>query len=58
MSDTPQLGIGHIEVVQSIQKVDNSVPFTANRRTAVRVFLEAESPTASTMAAGRTASRT
>ena len=34
------LGIIRIEVVQSIQKVDNSVPLTASRRTAVRVFVD------------------
>jgi hypothetical protein len=40
MTETPMLGIIRIEVVQSIQKVDNSVPLTASRRTAVRVFVD------------------
>ncbi len=40
MTETPMLGIVRIEVVQSIQKVDNSVPLTASRRTAVRVFVD------------------
>jgi hypothetical protein len=40
MSRTPQLAVTRIEVVQSIQKVDNSVPLTANRSTAVRVFVD------------------
>jgi len=39
MSRTPQLSVLRIEVVQSIQKVDNSVRLTADRVTAVRVFV-------------------
>jgi hypothetical protein len=39
MSRTPALSVIRIEVVQSIQKVDNSVHLTANRTTAVRVFV-------------------
>lgn len=40
MSRTPTLSVGNIEIVQSIQKVDNSVRLTAERRTAVRVFVD------------------
>lgn len=40
MRRTPQLAVLRIEVVQSIQKVDNSVHLTANRSTAVRVFVD------------------
>ena len=57
MTETPKLGIIRIEVVQSIQKVDNSVPLTASRRTAVRVFVDSGITTASTGGRGRTASR-
>lgn len=40
MSRTPMISVASIEVVQSIQKPDNSVRLTANRRTAVRVFVD------------------
>lgn len=40
MSRTPSLSVTRLEVVQSIQKVDNSVRLTADRRTAVRVFVD------------------
>ncbi|MEP7115205.1 MAG: hypothetical protein ABI862_18225, partial [Ilumatobacteraceae bacterium] len=40
MSRTPSLSVTRLEVVQSIQKADNSVRLTANRRTAVRVFVD------------------
>ena len=40
MSPTPKLAVSRIEVVQSIQKPDNSVRLTANRRTAIRVFVD------------------
>jgi hypothetical protein len=40
MSRTPQLSVIRIEVVQSIQTVTNSVHLTANRATAVRVFVD------------------
>ena len=40
MSRTPSLSVMRIEVVQSIQKTDNSVRLVANRRTAVRVFVD------------------
>src|SRR5262249_15953681 len=35
------LAISHIEVTQSIQDADHSVPILANRRTYVRVFFDA-----------------
>jgi hypothetical protein len=40
MTRTPKLSVSRIEVVQSIQKSNNSVRLTARRRTAVRVFME------------------
>jgi hypothetical protein len=40
MSRTPKLSVTRIEVVQAIQRIDNSVRLTANRRTAVRVFVD------------------
>ncbi|MEW1841206.1 hypothetical protein AB0392_24960 [Nonomuraea angiospora] len=40
MTKTPKLTVTRIEVVQSVQKTDNSVRLTAARRTAVRVFLD------------------
>ena len=40
MSRTPSLSVTRIEVIQSIQKVDNSVRLVASRRTAVRVFVD------------------
>jgi len=40
MTRKPTLSITRIEAVQGIQRVDNSVRLTANRRTAVRVFVD------------------
>lgn len=40
MTRKPNLSVARIEIVQAIQKVDNSVRLTANRRTAVRVFVD------------------
>jgi IPT/TIG domain len=40
MTRTPKLGVTRIEVVQSIQTVGNTVRLTANRMTAVRVFVD------------------
>jgi hypothetical protein len=40
MTRTPRLGVMRIEVVQSIQTVGNTVRLTANRMTAVRVFVD------------------
>ena len=40
MTKTPKLAVTRIEVVQSVQKTDNSVRLTSARRTAVRVFLD------------------
>lgn len=40
MRRTPHLSVERIEVVQSIQKTDNSVRLVANRHTAVRVFVD------------------
>lgn len=40
MTRTPTLSILRIEAVQAIQKTDKSVRLTANRRTAVRVFVD------------------
>lgn len=40
MTRTPKLSVSRIEVVQSVQKPDNSVRLTAARRTGVRVFLD------------------
>jgi hypothetical protein len=40
MCRTANLSVTRLEVIQAIQKVDNSVRLTANRRTAVRVFVD------------------
>jgi hypothetical protein len=40
MSRSPKLSVARIEVVQSIQRPDNSVRLTAGRLTAVRVFVD------------------
>ncbi len=40
MSRTPSLSVTRIEVIQSIQRIDNSVRLVENRRTAVRVFVD------------------
>ncbi len=40
MTRVPKLGVTRIEVVQSIQTVGNTVRLTANRMTAVRVFVD------------------
>lgn len=40
MRRTPRLAVTRIEVVQSIQKPDNSVRLVSSRRTAVRVFVD------------------
>jgi hypothetical protein len=40
MTKTPKLAVTRIEVVQSVQKTDNSIRLTAARRTAARVFLD------------------
>ena len=40
MTARPALSVTRLEVVQSIQRVDNSVRLTANRRTAVRTFFD------------------
>ena len=40
MAAKPSLGVSRIEVVQSIQTVGNTVRLTANRRTAVRAFVD------------------
>jgi len=40
MTRTPTLAVTRIEVVQSIQTVGNTVRLTANRMTAVRVFVD------------------
>jgi hypothetical protein len=39
--DQVSLAVSHIEVTQSIQDADHSVPILANRRTYVRVFFDA-----------------
>lgn len=39
MTEDPQLSVTAIEVVQSVQRSDNSVRLTALRRTAVRVYV-------------------
>lgn len=40
MTRTPKLSVARIEVVQSIQRTDNSVRLAAGRRTVVRVFVD------------------
>lgn len=40
MAARPVLSVSRIEIVQSIQRVDNSVRLTANRQTAVRAFID------------------
>ncbi|WP_347268910.1 hypothetical protein [Paracoccus sp. (in: a-proteobacteria)] len=40
MTARPVLSVTRIEVVQSIQRADNSVRLTANRQTAVRAFID------------------